>query len=89
MQENKLNDLELNPDDLEGVSGGTGDSQEWLHCPIHKGNIVIRKDNGRYMGGNLTRYKCKFCNRLYSLSQIEGAEDLTMDYTNIKFDDFA
>lgn len=89
MQENKLNDLELNLDDLEGVSGGTDNSEKRLYCPVHTKNIVIRKDNGRYMGGNLTRYKCKFCNRLYSKNQIEKTEDLTMDYTNIKFDDFA
>ena len=87
MQDNKITDLELNLDDLEGVSGGTDASQKRLHCPIHKGNIVIRMDNGRYRGGNLTRYKCKFCNRLYSLGQVEGIEDLTEDYTNIKFDD--
>ena len=92
MPENNVNDLELNLDDLEGVSGGTGDSQDHLICPVHTKNpkrIVIQFDNVRYQGGNLTRYKCLLCNRLYSLNQVEGTEDLTIDYTNIRFNDFA
>jgi hypothetical protein len=86
MQKNNGNAVELNLDELACVSGGTSDSQKKFHCPVHTNRSVIHYDNGRYKGGNLTRYKCARCTRLYSLTQVEGSEDLTIDYTNIKFD---
>ena len=86
MLENNQNDIALNLDDLEGVSGGAGSSQRTLHCPVHLNQKVTRHDHGRYEGGNLTRYQCAKCSRLFSLGQVQGIEDLTIDYTNIKFD---
>ena len=92
MQENNKDlvlNQELNANDLESVSGGADNSQKRLHCPIHFIQFkvgVTYYDSGLYIGKNLTRYRCSVCNRLYSQSQIERTEDLTIDYTNIKYD---
>ena len=84
MLENIQNDLALNLDDLEGVSGGIGVMRAL--CPVHKDEPLTRYDSGIYKGKTVIRLKCKVCNRLYNIRQVVDAEDLSIDYTNIKYD---
>lgn len=74
---------------LEKVSGGIAESgtAEQKKCPKCRSNVVFSR-NTRVNGGNVTLYKCSVCNREYSLLQIKGKEDLSINYTGLGDDQF-
>ncbi len=78
----KMNANVLQDEELHHIAGGAGAAQtNTMKCPVH-GGAVSQYDSIRCCGGNLTRYKCPKCARIYSLRQVKGEEDLTVDYTN-------
>ena len=80
MNENKLLNAELNDEQLETIAGGAKLPEK--RCPVHQ--CAVSYYDSIHAGGNLTRYKCPQCTRLYSLPQVQGVEDLTVDYTDPK-----
>ena len=79
----------INDEQMAGVSGGVSEEGEYTQrkCPIC-GTEVKYSRNTRLDGGDVTLYKCPKCNREFSLNQIMGLENLSINYTGVGDDKF-
>ena len=89
MNNSTVNGQHLEDELLAKVSGGVAEAGTTTQkkCPLCHGNVVFSR-NTRLDGGNLTLYKCNNCNREFSLLQIKGEEDLSVNYTGLGNDKF-
>ena len=81
----------INDEQLSEISGGVAEegSYKVSTCPVPGcGGELKYSRNTRYMGGNLTLYKCNKCNREFSSAQANGTEDLSVNYTGVGNDNF-
>ena len=77
-----LSDRKLSDDMLDNVTGGTEIVSENMKCPVD-GCSVTYSRTVKYNGLNTPLYICRQCNREYSTAQINGYENLKIDYTTV------
>ncbi len=79
----------INDESMKNISGGIAEEGEVTQklCPVCKKPVVFSRTT-RYQGGTMTLYKCPVCNREFSLTQINGQENLAVNYTGLGNDNF-